>query len=64
MKEQKPEAQLDAHFEENAFYERLLSQQARGKLNLALLSTPTRLALGYYSAAKRQAENLREEREI
>ena len=53
------ERQLHAPFVENAFYEKLLAQQASGKINLALLSVPTRLALGYYSAAKRRHGELK-----
>jgi uncharacterized membrane-anchored protein len=50
----------EQRFEPNAFYERLLAMQKRGTLDLTLLSTPTRLALGYYSAAKREAEEMKE----
>jgi|GEM_PF-5335364 len=50
----------EQRFEPNAFYERLLAMQKQGKLDITTLSTPTRLALGYYSAAKRQAETLKE----
>ncbi len=42
----------------NAFYEAILAQARQGKIDLALLSGPTRLALNAYMQAQREHELL------
>jgi hypothetical protein len=51
---------ISTGFAVNDFYEGLNRRIREGKLKLTDLSTPTRLSLMYYDAAKREAEALKE----
>ena len=57
-----PAAQGAARFEESAFFEKLIAVRAARPQDFAVLSPATKLALGYYEAAKRKAALLTEGR--
>ena len=61
MKKARPKRRPQAAFEENLFYEKLLTMQQADPRTFETLSIPTRLALNAYTAAKRQHEMLNEE---
>ena len=49
-----------ARFEESAFFEKLIAMRTTRPTDFAVMSPASKLALGYYEAAKRQAALLAE----